>query len=273
MRTAGELRIISGENEQLGPRVGLVIPALDEEAALPLVLEELPQECVEIVVVVDNGSTDRTAEVARGAGAFVVHEPRRGYGQACLSGLDALLGRSEANFEPLGPNDVVLFLDADHSDYPEDAPNVLAPILSGEADFVIGSRLLGGATKRALLPQAWYGNRLACFLMLLFFGARHTDLGPFRAIRVDALEHLGMGDVDFGWTVEMQLKARIARLKVLEVPVRYRERIGSSKITGTVRGTLLAGWKILGWIFGWRVKLLFTRRRIPTFQRVAHSGS
>lgn len=255
-------------------RVGLVIPALNEEAALPLVLAELPEGAVDVIVVADNGSTDRTAAVARDGGAYVVHEERRGYGRACLTALDALFGRREdatgaagvPALEPLGGGDIVCFLDADHSDYPEDVTRVLAPLHSGAADLVIGSRVLGGASLRALLPQAWFGNRLACFLMRVLFGARYSDLGPFRAITVDALEHLAMGDEDFGWTVEMQLKARVARLSVCEVPVRYRERIGQSKITGTLSGTLRAAWKILGWILGWRVKLWFTRRGIPRYR-------
>ncbi len=258
-------------------RTVVLIPALDEEEALPLVLAELPREALDLVLVVDNGSTDATALRARDGGASVLHEPRRGYGRACLSGLGALGVKTASTTAPQGdadppveldldPADVVVFLDADHSDYPADLPQVVAPILADEADFVVGSRVLGGASMDALLPQAWFGNRLACFLMRLLFGARHTDLGPFRAITVAALEHLAMGDEDFGWTVEMQLKARVARLRVLEVPVRYRQRVGKSKITGTVRGTLLAGWKILGWILGWRIALWFTPRRIPRYR-------
>jgi len=259
---------------------------LNEEEALPLVLAELPPGVVDVIVVADNGSTDRTAECARAGGAYVVYEERRGYGRACLTALDALFGRrvdvtgpvasqgsppqvtptQGSPFEPLGSGDIVCFLDADHSDHPEDVTRVLAPLLAGEADLVIGSRVLGGASLTALLPQAWFGNRLACFLMRVFFGARYTDLGPFRAITADALEHLRMGDEDYGWTVEMQLKARVARLRVREVPVRYRARIGKSKITGTLAGTLGAAWKILGWILGWRLKLWFTRRGIPTYR-------
>ncbi len=233
------------------PRVGLVMPALDEEDALPLVLAELARERVDRLVVVDNGSRDRTAEVARACGAQVVSEPRRGYGQACLSGIARLFEGEDA----LGDADVVAFLDADHSDYAEELPLVLAPILAGRADLVIGSRVLGGATMEALLPQAWLGNRLACFLLRVLFRARYTDLGPFRAIRVDALRSLGMSDRDFGWTIEMQLKAKTHGLRVVEVPVRYRARVGKSKITGTLAGTLRAGWKIIGWILAWRVKL------------------
>ena len=238
-------------------RVGVVIPAYDEEEALPLVLAELPREHVAAVVVVDNGSTDRTAQVAREGGAFVVREPRRGYGQACLAGIDYALGASggDALEPPLRDVDVVVFLDADHSDYPEELPEVVAPVLEDRADLVIGSRILGGASMDALLPQAWLGNRLACFLMRILFGARYTDLGPFRAVRVAALRRLSMADRTFGWTIEMQLKAHSAGLRVVEVPVRYRARVGRSKITGTVAGTVKAGVKILGWILVWRLRL------------------
>ncbi len=240
-------------------RVGLVIPALDEEEALPLVLRELPQELLARLVVVDNGSTDRTAELAAAGGAEVVREDRRGYGRACLTGLDQVFCDTDGG-AALGDEDAVAFLDADHSDYAEELPQVLAPILEGRADLVIGSRVLGGADMQALLPQAWFGNRLACFLMRVLFGAHYTDLGPFRAIRVDALRRLEMHDEDFGWTVEMQLKAKTCDLRVVEVPVRYRPRIGQSKITGTVLGTVRAGWKILSWIGLWRLRLWFRPR-------------
>jgi glycosyltransferase involved in cell wall biosynthesis len=234
-------------------RVGLVIPALDEEQALPLVLAELPRDLFDAVVVADNGSRDRTADIARAGGAHVVREPRRGYGSACLAGIAAL--------RELGSFDVVAFVDADHSDFPEDLRQVLAPVLGGSSDLVIGSRVLGGATMAAMLPQAWLGNRLACFLMRCCYGVRATDLGPMRAIRADALERLRMSDPDFGWTIEMQIKAAEQRMRVVEVPVRYRPRIGTSKITGTVSGTLRAGIKILGWILlRWRPRLRARRR-------------
>jgi glycosyltransferase involved in cell wall biosynthesis len=245
------------------PRVGVVIPALDEEAALPLVLAELPRAAVDRLVVVDNGSRDRTAEVATAAGAEVVREPRRGYGRACQAGIERLVDESR---DALADGDVIVFLDADRSDFPEELPLVAGPVLRGEAALVIGSRVLGGATMEALLPQAWFGNRLACALMRLLFGARHTDLGPFRAISVRALRHLRMADNDFGWTVEMQLKARAARLSVVEVPVRYRARIGQSKITGTITGTLRAAFKILGWILVWRLRSWLPRGGIPRFR-------
>lgn len=247
-------------------RVGLVMPALDEEQALPLVLAELPRSRRPIVVVVDNGSTDRTAEVARAGGAHVVHEPRRGYGQACLAGFWWLLS-GEGLAPPLADGDLVVFLDADHSDYPEDLESLLAPLLADEADFVLGSRVLGGASLKALLPQAWFGNRLACFLMRLLFGARYTDLGPFRALRVEALRRLEMGDTGFGWTIEMQLKARSRALRVREVPVRYRARVGKSKITGTLSGTLRAGAKILGWIGAWRLRTWLAPERVAVSSR------
>ncbi len=265
------------------PRVAVLLPALNEESALPLVLADLAKVRgqgvpLDEVLVVDNGSTDRTAQVAREAGARVLHEPRRGYGRACLSGIDLLLGRcqvqnGELPLEALGSLDWIVFLDADHSDFPEDLGSILAPLEQNRADLVIGSRVLGGAGMQALLPQAWFGNRLACTLMLLLFGARYTDLGPFRAIRVEALEHLQMGDEDYGWTVEMQLKARVAQLRCTEVPVRYRARVGESKITGTWRGTLGAAYKILGWIFGWRLRLWLSPRCIPKYPRSPHSES
>lgn len=251
-------------------KLGVVIPALNEEAAIGAVLSELREVTSDLqargvlgevsVVVANNGSTDRTAEVAARGGARVVDEPRRGYGQACLAGLAELRGAG------MDARDLIVFLDADHSDYPADLADLLAPLLEQRADFVIGSRVLGGATMDALLPQAWFGNRLCSFLMKALFGADYTDLGPFRALTWRALEHLQMADTNFGWTIEMQLKAHRAKMRVVEVPVRYRSRIGTSKITGTVRGTIGAGTKILAWIFGWRLKTWFTRGGIPTYR-------
>ncbi len=217
--------------------VDVVIPALNEEASLPLVLAEIPHPPVRRVVVADNGSVDGTDRVAREGGAEVVAAPRRGYGSACLAGL--------AHLRETGPPDVVVFLDADYSDHPEELPSLIAPILAGEADLVIGSRVLGRRERGALLPQARAGNLVACLLIRLFYGHRFTDLGPFRAVRWEALERLGMADPDFGWTAEMQVKAVRRGLKSTEVPVSYRRRTGVSKITGTVSGTLRAGYKIL----------------------------
>ena len=243
-------------------RVFLVMPALDEEAAIGLVLGELPAGWVDACVVADNGSTDSTAKVASAAGAHVVSEPRRGYGRACLTALDSVFARGRVEPCPGAPardGDLVVFLDADHSDYPEDLPSLLLPLLRGEAELVLGSRVLGGASLRALLPQAWFGNRLACFLLRVLYGAKYTDLGPFRALCAGTLERLAMSGEAFGWTVEMQIKAREQRLQVLEVPVRYRARIGHSKITGTLRGTLGAAYGILAWILGRRLGLTGSR--------------
>lgn len=219
--------------------VDAVIPALNEEASIGAVLDAIPRPAVRRVVVADNGSSDRTAEVARAHGALVVAEPRRGYGAACLRALAALR---------IDPPHVVLFLDGDMSDDPSEAPRLLAPIATGRADLVIGSRALGQTEPGSLAPAQRFGNWLATRLLLLLYGARYTDLGPFRAIRWDALEALGMRDRDFGWTVEMQVKAARRGLRHEEVPVRYRKRVGTSKISGTLMGSLRAGTKILGTI-------------------------
>jgi glycosyltransferase involved in cell wall biosynthesis len=219
-------------------RVSIVIPALNEEDSLPLVLGALPRDRVHEIVVVDNGSTDATGSVAAANGARVVAEPVRGYGQACLTGIAAL-------DEP----DIVAFVDADYSDHPDELPTILAPILENRADLVIGSRMIGDREPGAMLPQALFGNRLATFLIKLFWGVRFTDLGPFRAVRADSLERIGMRDPDFGWTVEMQIRAAQLGLRCTEVPVSYRKRVGRSKITGTVLGTLRASHKILWTIF------------------------
>lgn len=219
-------------------RVAVVIPARNEEAALGLVLDEIPRRGVDVVIVVNNGSTDRTADVARAHGAIVVEEAVPGYGAACLAGI----ARTDATI------DVVVILDADHSDYPEDLPALLAPIAAGEADFVIGSRVLGGAEPGSLPWNQRFGNRLACALIRALYGASCTDMGPFRAIRRTALLGLHMRDRTFGWNVEMQAKALIAGLAIREVPVRYRRRIGTSKISGTVSGTIRAGSRIIGTI-------------------------
>lgn len=237
--------------------VAVIIPALDEQEPLAAVLAELPRGMVDDpraagegpwspaappryhvreAVVVDNGSRDRTAAVARAAGATVIAEPRRGYGAACLAGLAHLRG---------DPPDIVAFLDADHSDDPRQLTEILAPVLAGRAELVIGSRTLGEREPGSLTAVQQFGNRLASALLRLLFGLGATDLGPFRAIRWSALESLGMRDRDFGWTVEMQARAARAGLRVVEVPVRYRRRTGRSKISGTLRGAMGAGWKIL----------------------------
>lgn len=223
------------------PTIDVVIPALNEEASLPLVLAALPLGVVRRIVVADNGSADGTARVAREGGAEVVSAARRGYGSACLAGLEHL--------RRTGPPEIVVFVDADFSDHPDELTHLVAPIVAGEADLVIGSRILGRREPGALLPQARVGNVIACTLIRWFYGHRYTDLGPFRAISWTALERLGMRDPDFGWTAEMQVKAARAGLRTRDVPVQYRRRVGVSKITGTVSGTVRAGIKILWTVY------------------------
>jgi len=222
----------------MSPKVSVIIPAFNEEPSIGLVLKDLPKESLHEIIVVDNGSTDNTANVAREAGARVVSEKSKGYGSACLRGI-----------AELNQPDIVVFLDGDYSDYPEEIIELIQPILSGEKDFVVGSRMILPESRAALLPQARYGNRLAVFLMRIFFKHRYTDLGPFRAIRYESLNKIGMQDQNFGWTVEMQIKAVRNGLRICEIPVRYRERVGVSKITGTVSGTMKAGTKIIYTIF------------------------
>ena len=218
------------------PYVSVVIPALNEAEAIAGVVASVRGR-VDRVVVADNGSTDDTAKRARTAGAEVVHVPIAGYGRACLAGIEAARD-----------SDIIVFMDGDASDDPADLSALLAPILAGEADFAVGSRLRGDVEAGALtLPQR-FGNRLACTLMRLIWKSRFTDLGPFRAIRRDALERLGMHAPTYGWTVEMQVRALKAGLPYAEVPVSYRRRIGVSKISGTARGVVLAGWYILSTI-------------------------
>jgi len=221
-------------------RIDVVIPALDEELALPRVLREIPRPLVRRVVVADNGSTDATAEVARAHGAEVVLEPERGYGAACLRALAHLAG---------DPPDVVVFMDGDYSDHPAELSLLVDPISSGDADLVIGSRARGQRERGALSPQQRLGNAIACRALRALYGARYTDLGPFRAIRWETLRTLDMRDRNFGWTVEMQIKAARRAVRAVEVPVSYRARIGVSKVSGTVRGSVSAGAKIL-WLLG-----------------------
>jgi glycosyltransferase involved in cell wall biosynthesis len=232
----------------MAERVALILPALDEAESLGAVLPALAGAGLAQIIVADNGSRDRTAEVARAHGAQVVAEPRRGYGQACLAGIAALAPEIS----------VVAFMDADGSHDPSELVALTQPIARGEADFVIGTRAARLREPGAMTPQQLFGNWLATRLMRLLFGVRYSDLGPFRAIRRDALAQLGMCDADFGWTVEMQIKAHRAGLRVAEVPVHCRRRRrGRSKISGTLRGTLLAGIKIIWTILRYRM----TRRQ------------
>ncbi|MCB0656927.1 MAG: glycosyltransferase family 2 protein [Saprospiraceae bacterium] len=224
--------------------IDVIIPAYNEEASIGLVLQDMPYDMVREVIVCNNASTDRTAEVAQGGGATVLTEYRKGYGSACLKGIAYLKAKAVAD-QP----DIVVFLDADYSDHPEEMPSLVAPIRQGDMDLVIGSRALGNLEPGSMQPQQIFGNWLATTLIKMIYGYRFTDLGPFRAIRWDKLLELEMADPDFGWTVEMQVKAAKHRLKCSEVPVSYRRRVGISKVSGTVKGTILAGHKILWTIF------------------------
>lgn len=226
--------------------IWVIIPAFNEAKSISLVLNDLPA-IVEEAIVVDNGSTDATADEAKAAKATVLFEPQKGYGYACLKGLDYLSSKAKAD-------DIVVFLDADYSDYPEELEQLVSPILRKELEFCLGTRVTPELEKGALTPQQRFGNALATSLMRLFFGSRFTDLGPFRAIRYDTLKGLKMTDKTYGWTVEMQLKVLKNGIAYTEIPVRYRKRIGVSKVSGTFKGTLLAGYKILLWIFTYSLK-------------------
>lgn len=223
----------------------VIIPAFNEARSIGLVIGDIPSDLVDEVVVVNNASTDETEANARAAGATVLRESQQGYGFACLRGI--------AYAKEKQP-DVVVFLDGDYSDHPEEMRHLLAPIQSDKADFVIGSRMTGNREPGAMLPQALFGNRLACGLMRLFWGARFTDLGPFRAIRFQDLLALNMQDQTYGWTIEMQIKAVRAGLRYTEIPVSYRKRVGVSKITGTISGTIKASYKILWTIARYALK-------------------
>jgi glycosyltransferase involved in cell wall biosynthesis len=226
----------------LQPLIKVIIPAFNEENGVGQVIQEIPKDIVNEIVVVNNASTDQTEKIAREAGATVLREPVPGYGRACLKGMDYI---SKTEPHP----DIVVFLDADHSDYPEEIRDLIKPLIRGEADLVIGSRALGQKQKGSMTPQQIFGNWLATRLLKLFYNVKFTDLGPFRAIRYTSLMELNMQDKTYGWTVEMQLKAAKKKMKCLEIPVRYRRRIGFSKISGTLKGTIMAGYKIISTIF------------------------
>ncbi len=224
------------------PVIKVIIPAFNEENGIGHVIREIPRSIVEEIIVVNNASTDRTEQVAKEAGATVLRELVPGYGRACLKGI-------EYAQHSIPQPDIVIFLDADHSDYPEEIPDLIKPILELDVDLVIGSRALGNKEKGSMTPQQVFGNWLATRLLKIIYNVKFTDLGPFRAIKFTRLLDLGMTDKTYGWTVEMQLKAAKLGLKCVEVPVRYRKRIGFSKISGTLKGTVMAGYKILYTIF------------------------
>jgi len=219
--------------------IGVIIPAYNEESSIAYVLGDIP-DCVDYIVVVDNNSTDSTAEKARLSGAKVVFQPLKGYGNACLKGMEYFDSKHL---------DIIVFLDGDYSDYPNELTLLIEPIISDGFDMVIGSRTIGNKQKGAMLPQAIFGNWLATTLIRLFWGYSFTDLGPFRAITADTLTSLKMEDKTYGWTVEMQIKAAQHSLRCTEIPVSYRKRIGKSKVTGTINGTIKASYIILWTIF------------------------
>jgi len=222
-------------------KIGVIIPAFNEEKAIGKVLNEIPKQWVDEVVVVDNNSSDRTFQEAEKNGATALKEPRRGYGYACLAGIEY--------FKKSTPSpDIIVFLDGDYSDYPQALPLLIAPILEEGVDMVIGSRKLGNREKGSMTPQQRFGNWLATFLIKVMYRKKFTDLGPFRAITFQRLLELNMQDKTYGWTVEMQVKAAKNGLPYREIPVNYRKRIGFSKVSGTVKGTIMAGVKIIATI-------------------------
>ena len=228
------------------PDIKVIIPAFNEANSIAKVINDIPSSVSEIIVV-NNNSSDKTFENALSAGATVLTEERKGYGYACLKGMEYLSKQSKVP-------DIVVFIDGDYSDYPDELNSIVAPILNDGKDFVIGSRVKRLREEGSMTPQQIFGNWLATSLMRLFFGAIFTDLGPFRAIRYDKLLSLDMEDKTYGWTVEMQLKALKKKLAYVEVPVRYKKRIGVSKVSGTVKGSIFAGIKILAWIFKYSIK-------------------
>ena len=227
-------------------KIKVIIPAFNEENAIAKVIAEIPP-FVDEIIVVSNNSSDKTEEVAKNAGATVLSERRKGYGYACLKGLEYI---EQQKTKP----DIVVFLDGDYSDYPEELTQLIEPIINQHIDFVVGARNSKLREKGSMTPQQIFGNWLACFLIKLFFNAKFTDLGPFRAIKYPKLVQLRMEDKTYGWTVEMQLKVLKQKMSYVEIPVRYKNRIGTSKVSGTVKGTIMAGIKIIGWIFKYAFK-------------------
>ncbi|MEM6358526.1 MAG: glycosyltransferase family 2 protein [Bacteroidota bacterium] len=226
----------------MNPIVKVIIPAFNEQNGVGSVIRDIPKHLVKEIIVVNNASTDETERVAESAGATVLREEIKGYGRACLKGINYVS-------DSVDKADIIVFIDADYSDYPEEIEKLMAPIISDKADLVIGSRALGNLEKGSMTPQQVFGNWLATRLIKLFYNIKFTDLGPFRAIKYNKLIELGMVDTTYGWTVEMQVKAAKKKFNCVEVPVTYRRRIGFSKISGTVKGTIMAGYKILWTIF------------------------
>ena len=228
------------QNQMTNTRV--IIPAFNEQNGLGKVLDDIPKDLVKEIIVVDNASTDNTAQTAIGHGATLLKESRKGYGNACLKAMDYIVSLNK-------PTDIVVFLDADYSDYPQEMNQLIKPIVENDYDLVIGSRTMGIREKGAMTPHQVFGNWLATKLMMVFYHIKFTDLGPFRAIKFDKLMQLSMQDKNYGWTVEMQVKAAKHKLRCVEVPANYRKRIGFSKVSGTLKGTILAGYKIIWTIF------------------------
>ena len=226
--------------------VKVIIPAYNEENAIAKVIQDIPP-IVDQIIVVNNNSTDNTYNVAKAAGATVINELKRGYGYACLSGMRYI------SLQETKP-DIIVFLDGDYSDYPQQLSQLIAPIIEKDIDLVVGARVKALREKGAMTYPQKFGNWLATFLMKLFFGARFTDLGPFRAIKYPKLLALNMQDKTYGWTVEMQLKAVKQKYSYVEVPMNYRNRIGVSKVSGSLKGAIFAGIKILTWIFKYSLK-------------------
>ncbi|WP_339917254.1 glycosyltransferase family 2 protein [Yeosuana marina] len=228
------------------PIIKVIIPAYNEEDSIANVINDIPK-IVNEVIVVNNNSNDDTAKNATNAGATVLTETKKGYGYACLKGMDYIANQS---IKP----EIIVFLDGDYSDYPEELTKLVQPIINDNIDLVIGARVKQLRESNSMTPQQVFGNWLATFLMKLIYGARFTDLGPFRAIKYQKLVDLHMEDKTYGWTVEMQLKALKQKLSYIEVPVKYKQRIGVSKVSGTLKGSIFAGFKILGWIFKYSIK-------------------
>ncbi|MEM1122508.1 MAG: glycosyltransferase family 2 protein [Bacteroidota bacterium] len=224
--------------------IDVIIPAYNEQDSIGNVLRDIPKELVREIIVCNNASTDTTKAVALANGATVVDQPLKGYGNACLKGIAHVKAKSTVD-QP----DIIVFLDGDYSDHPEEMTKLVAPIIEKDIDMVIGSRALGNMESGAMMPQQIFGNWLATNLIRLFYNYNFTDLGPFRAIKWQKLLAIDMQDQTFGWTVEMQVKAAKHKLKCTEVPMTYRKRIGVSKVSGTLKGTILAGHKILWTIF------------------------